>query len=64
MGIFLFPGEHKILKESEREEKWLTWEALEDAGIPPSTLSGSDTAVFVGAGTLIVGNVGTMVIFR
>ncbi|MBQ9406013.1 MAG: SDR family NAD(P)-dependent oxidoreductase [Desulfovibrio sp.] len=27
----------------------LAWEALEDAGIRPSTLSGSDTAVFVGA---------------
>ncbi len=27
----------------------LTWEALEDAGIRPSSLSGSDTAVFVGA---------------
>ncbi len=27
----------------------LTWEALEDAGIPPSSLSGSDTAVYVGA---------------
>ncbi len=27
----------------------LAWEAMEDAGIPPSTLWGSDTAVFVGA---------------
>lgn len=27
----------------------LTWEALEDALIPPSSLTGSDTAVFVGA---------------
>ena len=27
----------------------LAWEALEDAGIPPSSVSGTDTAVFVGA---------------
>ncbi|MDW8443074.1 MAG: polyketide synthase [Acetobacteraceae bacterium] len=27
----------------------LAWEALEDAGIPPSRLGGSETAVFVGA---------------
>ncbi|MBQ7584984.1 MAG: type I polyketide synthase, partial [Desulfovibrionaceae bacterium] len=27
----------------------LTWEALEDAGIKPSSLSGSDTCVYVGA---------------
>ena len=26
----------------------LTWEALEDAGLPPSSLSGSETGVYVG----------------
>ena len=35
----------------------LTWEALEDAGIIPSTLSGSDTAVFVGAASTDAGSI-------
>ncbi|MBR3241529.1 MAG: hypothetical protein IKN57_10415 [Parasporobacterium sp.] len=26
MGIYLFPGEHLLLRESEKEEDWLTWE--------------------------------------
>ncbi|MDR2669065.1 MAG: acyltransferase domain-containing protein, partial [Desulfovibrio sp.] len=30
----------------------LTWEALEAAGIPPSTLRGSDTGVFIGASNM------------
>ncbi len=35
----------------------LTWEALEDAGIIPSSLSGSDTAVYVGAASTDAGSI-------
>jgi acyl transferase domain-containing protein len=34
----------------------LTWEALEDAGIRPSQMAGSETGVYVGAGSLDYGN--------
>ena len=34
----------------------LTWEALEDAGIRASQIAGSETGVFVGAGSLDYGN--------
>ncbi len=34
----------------------LTWTALEDAGIAPNALAGSDTGVFVGASALDYGN--------
>src|SRR3954447_4077490 len=34
----------------------LTWEALEDAGIRPSQIAGSETGVYVGAGSLDYGN--------
>ncbi len=34
----------------------LSWEALEDAGLPPSSLAGTETGVFVGASTVDYGN--------
>lgn len=41
MGIFLFPGEHRILRESEQEEKWLSWEALDKDEVEfPSSWTG------------------------
>lgn len=38
MGIYLLPGEEKILRESEKEEDWLTWEEQdsEETGFPAS----------------------------
>ena len=33
MGIYLFPGEHLLLRESEKEEDWLTWETQDPAEI-------------------------------
>ena len=38
MGIYLFPGEHLLLRESEKEERWLTWEEQDqkDIGFPES----------------------------
>ncbi|MBR6350173.1 MAG: carbohydrate kinase [Lachnospiraceae bacterium] len=38
MGIYLFPGEHLLLRESEKEQNWLTWERQDPAeiGFPES----------------------------
>ena len=38
MGIYLYPGEHMILKESEEGNKWLRWEKQRpsDIGFPDS----------------------------
>ena len=41
--------EAEVMDPQQRLLLELTWEALEDALIPPSSLAGSDTAVFVGA---------------
>lgn len=41
--------EAEVMDPQQRLLLELTWEAFEDAQIPPSQLAGSDTAVFVGA---------------
>ncbi|MCR4667425.1 MAG: SDR family NAD(P)-dependent oxidoreductase [Desulfovibrio sp.] len=43
------PKEAESMDPQQRLLLELTWEAMEDAGVLPSSLSGSDTAVFVGA---------------
>lgn len=42
------PREAEQIDPQQRLALEVAWEALEDAGIPPQSLSGSDTAVFMG----------------
>ncbi|HWL03733.1 MAG TPA: polyketide synthase, partial [Xanthobacteraceae bacterium] len=51
----LSPREAQQMDPQQRILLELTWEALEDAGIPPSSLAGKDVGVFVGGSSLDYG---------
>ncbi len=50
------PREASQLDPQQRILLQLTWEAIEDAGIPPSDLAGKPVGVYVGASALDYGN--------
>src|SRR5262249_51784740 len=52
------PRESEQMDPQQRLVLQLVWEALEDAGVPPSSLAKTETGVFVGASALDYGNRG------
>ena len=55
-GFFgISPREAQLLDPQQRLLLELSWEALEDAGLPPSRLAGSDCAVYLGISGLDYG---------
>ncbi|SDR62468.1 Acyl transferase domain-containing protein [Rhizobiales bacterium GAS113] len=58
-GVFgISPREAEQIDPQQRLALELVWEALEDAGLPPSSLAGKEIGVFVGASSLDYGNRG------
>jgi phthiocerol/phenolphthiocerol synthesis type-I polyketide synthase C len=58
-GVFgISPREAEQMDPQQRLALELVWEALEDAGIPPSRFAGQEVGVFVGASALDYGNRG------
>ena len=50
------PREARQIDPQQRLLLEVVWEALEDAGVPPSSLTGSEVGVYVGASSLDYGN--------
>ncbi|HEY0291343.1 MAG TPA: SDR family NAD(P)-dependent oxidoreductase [Hansschlegelia sp.] len=50
------PREAEQMDPQQRLSLQLVWEALEDAGIPPSSIANTETGVYVGASALDYGN--------
>lgn len=50
------PREARQIDPQQRLLMEVVWEALEDAGIPPSSLAGEEVGVYVGASSLDYGN--------
>ena len=59
-GVFgISPREARQIDPQQRLLLEVVWEALENAGIPPSSVAGTDIGVYVGASNLDYGNLHT-----